>query len=104
MCLHSHVSIRAGAGKSSFTVAMLRLADCIDGTITIDDIDTARITRERLRSSIALIPQVREMGIISFYPFFLGLAQRWGMTANFTCICYRVAGCNNVRWQNQAES
>ena len=51
---------RTGAGKSSFTVAMLRLADCIDGTIAIDGVDTAKISRERLRSSIALIPQVRK--------------------------------------------
>jgi ABC-type transport system involved in cytochrome c biogenesis ATPase subunit len=36
---------------------MLRLADCIDGEIAIDGIDTARISRQRLRSSIALIPQ-----------------------------------------------
>lgn len=62
---------------------MLRLADCIDGTITIDGVDTARITRERLRSSIALIPQVREWALF-FCPFALNFnAQRWAMTANF---------------------
>lgn len=48
---------RTGAGKSSFTVAMLRLADCIDGVITIDGVDTAQVSRERLRACIALIPQ-----------------------------------------------
>ena len=48
---------RTGAGKSSFTVAMLRLADCIDGAISIDGIDAGRVSLRKLRSGLALIPQ-----------------------------------------------
>ena len=56
--LHSnHNSALALAGKSSFTVAMLRLADRIDGLISIDGVDTATISRQALRRGIALIPQ-----------------------------------------------
>ena len=48
---------RTGAGKSSFTVAMLRLADCIEGAISIDGIDAGRVGLRELRSGLALIPQ-----------------------------------------------
>ena len=48
---------RTGAGKSSMTVALLRLADEIDGLIEIDGIDTAKVARSTLRSRMALIPQ-----------------------------------------------
>ena len=48
---------RTGAGKSSFTVAMLRLADCISGAISIDGIDAGRVSLRELRSGLALIPQ-----------------------------------------------
>lgn len=47
---------RTGAGKSSLIGAIFRLA-CIEGKITIDGIDTATIALQKLRSSIAIIPQ-----------------------------------------------
>jgi len=46
---------------SSLTVALLRLADETDGTISIDGVDTASVSLQRLRSSIALIPQAATM-------------------------------------------
>eukprot|EP01052_Picozoa_sp_SAG31_P022292 SAG31_NODE_1766_length_7315_cov_2.439302_6_plen_492_part_00 len=54
---HVGVCGRTGAGKSSFTVAMLRLADRIDGVIKIDGVDTSTIGLQTLRRGIALIPQ-----------------------------------------------
>lgn len=43
-------------GKSSLISALLRMAQ-VKGTILIDDIDTAGITLQTLRSKIAIIPQ-----------------------------------------------
>lgn len=47
---------RTGAGKSSIINALFRLAE-IEGIIAIDDIDIKSVGLERLRSSIAIIPQ-----------------------------------------------
>ncbi|XP_066143639.1 probable multidrug resistance-associated protein lethal(2)03659 isoform X2 [Euwallacea fornicatus] len=47
---------RTGAGKSSIIVALFRLA-LNEGKIIVDDIDTAKITFAKLRSSISIIPQ-----------------------------------------------
>jgi ABC-type multidrug transport system fused ATPase/permease subunit len=52
---------RTGAGKSSVTVALLRLADAIDGQLLIDGLDTATIGLAALRSRLALIPQEATM-------------------------------------------
>jgi ABC-type multidrug transport system fused ATPase/permease subunit len=48
---------RTGAGKSSMTIALLRLADEILGVIEIDGIDTAAVPLSTLRSRLAIIPQ-----------------------------------------------
>jgi ATP-binding cassette subfamily C (CFTR/MRP) protein 1 len=48
---------RTGAGKSSMTVGLLRLADEIFGAVRIDGIDHASIPMSALRSKLALIPQ-----------------------------------------------
>ncbi|CAK1599798.1 unnamed protein product [Parnassius mnemosyne] len=47
---------RTGAGKSSLISALFRFA-YIDGTITIDGIDTAMVSKQGLRSKISIIPQ-----------------------------------------------
>ncbi|XP_030766732.1 probable multidrug resistance-associated protein lethal(2)03659 isoform X2 [Sitophilus oryzae] len=47
---------RTGAGKSSIIMALFRLA-INEGKIVIDDIDTATISLNRLRSAISIIPQ-----------------------------------------------
>ncbi|CRK89767.1 CLUMA_CG003444, isoform A [Clunio marinus] len=47
---------RTGAGKSSIINALFRLS-YIDGTISIDNIDTSEINLESLRSKISIIPQ-----------------------------------------------
>lgn len=47
---------RTGAGKSSLISALFRFAH-IEGTITIDGVDTALVSRQELRSKISIIPQ-----------------------------------------------
>lgn len=47
---------RTGAGKSSLISALFRLSH-IDGIIEIDNINTALITLESLRSKVSIIPQ-----------------------------------------------
>ena len=52
---------RTGAGKSSMTVAMLRLADEIGGQILIDGVSHASMSHATLRSKLAIIPQEATM-------------------------------------------
>lgn len=47
---------RTGAGKSTLIASLFRLAP-IDGTIAIDEIDTAKVGLNDLRSNISIIPQ-----------------------------------------------
>lgn len=47
---------RTGAGKSSLISALFRLAP-VEGTITIDGIDTKQLDLETLRRKISIIPQ-----------------------------------------------
>lgn len=47
---------RTGAGKSSLISALFRFA-YIDGSITIDGLDTSVISKQGLRSKISIIPQ-----------------------------------------------
>ncbi|KAG6463316.1 hypothetical protein O3G_MSEX013801 [Manduca sexta] len=47
---------RTGAGKSSLISAMFRFA-YLDGTISIDGLDTSLVSKQGLRSKISIIPQ-----------------------------------------------
>jgi ATP-binding cassette subfamily C (CFTR/MRP) protein 1 len=54
-----HIGIvgRTGAGKSSLTLAILRMADQVTGTCEIDGVDIAHIPLSTLRQRVAIIPQ-----------------------------------------------
>jgi ABC-type multidrug transport system fused ATPase/permease subunit len=48
---------RTGAGKSSLIVALYRLAEISSGKISVDNIDCASVSLNKLRRSMAIIPQ-----------------------------------------------
>ncbi|KAL1410703.1 hypothetical protein Q8F55_001645 [Vanrija albida] len=48
---------RTGAGKTSITVALYRIAELLSGTIAIDGVDISKLGLKTLRSSLAVIPQ-----------------------------------------------
>jgi ABC-type multidrug transport system fused ATPase/permease subunit len=48
---------RTGAGKSSLIVALYRLAEIKQGKIEVNDIDCSCVNLNKLRSSMAIIPQ-----------------------------------------------
>ncbi|KAG8965978.1 hypothetical protein FRC03_012713 [Tulasnella sp. 419] len=48
---------RTGAGKSSATLALLRILEADEGCILIDGVDISKIGLHDLRSSISIIPQ-----------------------------------------------
>ncbi|GAM39522.1 glutathione S-conjugate-exporting ATPase [Talaromyces pinophilus] len=48
---------RTGSGKSTLGLTLLRFTELVSGRVAIDGIDISRIPLNRLRTSIALIPQ-----------------------------------------------
>jgi ATP-binding cassette, subfamily C (CFTR/MRP), member 1 len=50
---------RTGAGKSSLVTAVLRLVELDGGVVEIDGLDVAKLGLRKLRSSVAIIPQVK---------------------------------------------
>lgn len=47
----------SGSGKSSFVNLILRLFECQEGTISIDEQNILNVTQDSLRESISMIPQ-----------------------------------------------
>eukprot|EP00238_Polyblepharides_amylifera_P013256 CAMPEP_0196578562 /NCGR_PEP_ID=MMETSP1081-20130531/7432_1 /TAXON_ID=36882 /ORGANISM="Pyramimonas amylifera, Strain CCMP720" /LENGTH=1552 /DNA_ID=CAMNT_0041897827 /DNA_START=34 /DNA_END=4692 /DNA_ORIENTATION=+ len=56
---HEKVGIcgRTGAGKSSMMVALMRLADVMEGAIIIDNVNTLTLGLHHVRKAMAIIPQ-----------------------------------------------
>lgn len=50
---------RTGAGKSSLINCLFRLQELCGGSIVIDGVDISKMGLKQLRSSMAIIPQVR---------------------------------------------
>jgi ABC-type multidrug transport system fused ATPase/permease subunit len=50
---------RTGAGKSSLLLGLFRLIEAQEGSISVDGVDISTVQLDRLRSSMAMIPQVR---------------------------------------------
>ncbi|WQF87903.1 Putative AAA+ ATPase domain, ABC transporter type 1, transmembrane domain-containing protein [Colletotrichum destructivum] len=48
---------RTGSGKSTMLLTLLRLAEVLDGRITIDNVDIALSRRDHIRSSVTVMPQ-----------------------------------------------
>ena len=48
---------RTGAGKSSLTIALFRLIEGVEGSITIDGVDIASVGLHDLRSRLTILPQ-----------------------------------------------
>ena len=67
---------RTGAGKSSLTMALFRIIEAAEGSISIDGIHIADIGLHDLRSKLTIIPQVTgnkcynmDRSFICFYMF-----------------------------------
>lgn len=56
---HEKIGIvgRTGAGKSSLTMSLFRIAELSSGTIFIDGVDIREVTLHTLRNAITIIPQ-----------------------------------------------
>ena len=48
---------KSGAGKTTITKLLLRLADVQEGQITIDGADVSKVTQQSLRRQVAYVPQ-----------------------------------------------
>jgi ABC-type multidrug transport system fused ATPase/permease subunit len=49
---------RTGAGKSSLTLALFRILESAEGTVTVDGEDIGKLGLFDLRSKITIMPQV----------------------------------------------
>lgn len=48
---------RSGSGKSSLALALVRVVECFQGSITIDERDIKEVPLSRLRSGVTVISQ-----------------------------------------------
>jgi len=57
---------RTGAGKSSMTLALFRLIEAVEGSITIDGLKISDIALYPLRSRLVILPQVFLINFVTF--------------------------------------
>ncbi|KAJ5163601.1 ABC transporter integral membrane type 1 [Penicillium coprophilum] len=74
---------RTGSGKSSLTLAMLRLVDLSHGSITIDQTDISRIAPGSIRERLIAVPQdpFTLLGTIRYNADIMGLSRDCEITS-----------------------
>ncbi len=78
---------RTGAGKSSLINCLFRLQELCGGSIVIDGVDIAKMGLKQLRSSMAIIPQVRACKLLE-----ISMAEKVPISRT---------GCHRTSWRKQ---
>ena len=85
---------RTGAGKSSVGIALFRIVELSDGCIRIDGRDARSLGLDDLRRAVAVIPQVRALGLSRCRPAHTVVSS----SSAFVCVT-RMIDCTRT-WQH----